>query len=67
MVVEGVNTTQAVFHLASQSGVVMPISEQMYQVLFEGKDPKNAVISLMTRSKTHEGEKEMLISRDTGL
>ncbi|MCR6545882.1 NAD(P)H-dependent glycerol-3-phosphate dehydrogenase [Dehalobacterium formicoaceticum] len=62
MVVEGVNTTEAAHHLARQAGVIMPITEQMFQVLFHGKDPENAVISLMTRSKTHEGEGEMLSS-----
>ncbi|MGI6684826.1 MAG: NAD(P)H-dependent glycerol-3-phosphate dehydrogenase [Bacillota bacterium] len=60
MVVEGVNTTRAAFHLAHKYGVAMPITEEMYSVLFNGKDPKEAVVSLMSRIKTHEGEREML-------
>jgi glycerol-3-phosphate dehydrogenase (NAD(P)+) len=60
MVVEGINTTRAAYHLARKNNVVMPITEQMYQVLFEGKDPQEAVVSLMSRSKTHEREREML-------
>lgn len=60
MVVEGVNTTRAAHFLARKTNVVMPITEQMFMVLFEGKDPKEAVVSLMTRSKTHEKEREML-------
>lgn len=67
MVVEGINTTQAAYHLAHRSGIVMPITEQMFKVLFEGKDPKEAVISLMSRSKTHEGEREMLSFADSFL
>lgn len=65
MVVEGINTSRAAFHLARKTGVTMPITEQMFKVLFEEKDPREAVVSLMTRSKTHEGEREMLSSLDS--
>jgi len=60
MVVEGVNTTRAAYQLANRHGVEMPITGETYQVLFADKTPREAVVSLMTRSKTHEGEKEML-------
>ena len=60
MVVEGVRTTRATHGLAKMWGVEMPITEQMYQVLFEGKSPKAAVISLMNRDKTHEVEEVAL-------
>lgn len=60
MVVEGVNATRVARKLARKFGVEMPIVEETYQVLFEGKDTREAVFSLMTRSKTHEGEKELL-------
>jgi glycerol-3-phosphate dehydrogenase (NAD(P)+) len=60
MVVEGVNTCQAAYFLAQKWKVKMPITEETYKVLFEGKNPREAVISLMTRSKTYEGEKEIL-------
>nr|WP_148137737.1 NAD(P)H-dependent glycerol-3-phosphate dehydrogenase [Candidatus Formimonas warabiya] len=60
MVVEGVSTTRAAHALARKVGVSMPITEETYQVLFEGKEPVEAVTSLMSRCKTHEGEKEML-------
>lgn len=60
MVVEGVNTTRAAHDLRRKFQVEMPIAEETYQVLFADKPPREAVASLMTRSKTHEGEREML-------
>lgn len=60
MVVEGVNTTRVAYDLARKFQVEMPITEETHKVLFEKKNPREAVVCLMTRSKTHEGEKEML-------
>ena len=54
MVVEGVNTVGAAYNLSKKYGVEMPITAESYKILFEGKDPKQAVIDLMTRSKTAE-------------
>jgi glycerol-3-phosphate dehydrogenase (NAD(P)+) len=56
MVVEGVKTTKAAYSLASKYNVEMPITEQLYQVLFENKSPKHAVEDLMGRGRTHEIE-----------
>jgi glycerol-3-phosphate dehydrogenase (NAD(P)+) len=56
MVVEGVRTTQAAFQLSNQYGVVMPITAELHQVLFKGKSPKDAVVDLMARGRTHEIE-----------
>ncbi|RJX38425.1 NAD(P)H-dependent glycerol-3-phosphate dehydrogenase [Paenibacillus pinisoli] len=56
MVVEGVRTTRAAHQLSKQFDVEMPITAQLYAVLFEGKPPKEAVESLMGRLKTHEIE-----------
>ncbi|MCF6137587.1 NAD(P)H-dependent glycerol-3-phosphate dehydrogenase [Pseudalkalibacillus berkeleyi] len=56
MVVEGVRTTKAAFQLAKKEGVEMPITNELYDVLFNSKHPKEAVDSLMRRSKTHEVE-----------
>lgn len=56
MVVEGIRTTRAARDLAARSGVEMPITEQMYQVLFERMDPCTAVRRLMSRGPTHEPE-----------
>lgn len=49
MVAEGVNTTQSARLLAKDKGVEMPITEQVYQVLFENKAPRQAVNDLMNR------------------
>ncbi len=56
MVIEGINTTKATFLLAQKHKIEMPITEQAYLVLFEGKDPEVAVKSLMSRVGKHEHE-----------
>jgi glycerol-3-phosphate dehydrogenase (NAD(P)+) len=56
MVAEGVKTAQSVHFLAQRRQVEMPISEQVYQVLHEGKEPRKAVQELMERSLKHELE-----------
>jgi glycerol-3-phosphate dehydrogenase (NAD(P)+) len=54
MVVEGVNTTRAAYHMAKKLNVEMPIINQAYEVLFNGKDAKQAVIDLMMRDRKLE-------------
>jgi len=56
MVVEGINTCKAAKHLADKMGVEMPIVSQAYQILFEGKSPREATMALMGRNKRHETE-----------
>ncbi|MDQ0232949.1 NAD(P)H-dependent glycerol-3-phosphate dehydrogenase [Metabacillus malikii] len=56
MVVEGVRTTKAAYQLAQKYNVKMPITEALYDVLFNGQSPKIAVDALMARVKTHEME-----------
>ncbi|MBP3964455.1 NAD(P)H-dependent glycerol-3-phosphate dehydrogenase [Paenibacillus lignilyticus] len=56
MVVEGVRTTSAARELAHEYGVEMPITEQLFAVLFQNKSPRSAVESLMGRGRTHETE-----------
>lgn len=46
---EGVNTTRVVYEMAKENGIEMPITDQIYQVLFEEKSPKDAIIDLMKR------------------
>lgn len=55
MVVEGVATTESAYELAGKYKIEMPITEQIYKVLYEKKDPKKAVHDLMTRSPKEEG------------
>lgn len=49
MVSEGVETTKSVHELCKTINVEMPITEQIYQILYEGKNIENAVYDLMTR------------------
>ncbi|MBI5327680.1 MAG: NAD(P)H-dependent glycerol-3-phosphate dehydrogenase [Deltaproteobacteria bacterium] len=54
MVAEGVKTAEAAYALAKKHGVEMPITEQVYRVLYENKSPKHAVMDLMTRRLKEE-------------
>lgn len=56
MVVEGVHTTKAAYELALNLKVEMPITSEVYQVLFGDKSPLQAVENLMQRKKVHEAE-----------
>jgi len=53
-VVEGYRNTKEVYNLAQRVGVEMPITEQIYQVLYQGKDVKDAAMSLLGRVKKAE-------------
>ncbi len=53
-VAEGVATSQSAFELARKKGVEMPIIEQVYEVLYQDKDPETAVLSLMNRALKSE-------------
>jgi glycerol-3-phosphate dehydrogenase (NAD(P)+) len=55
-VVEGVLAARAVHDVAERLGVVMPISEQIYRVLYHGAPAKEAVIALMGRTIRSETE-----------
>jgi glycerol-3-phosphate dehydrogenase (NAD(P)+) len=55
MVAEGVKTTESAFNLARRMGVEMPIIEQMYQMLYQDKPAREAVLELMTRNLKAEG------------
>ena len=53
-VAEGVLTTRAALGLARLHSIEMPITEQMEQILNEGKDPRKALSELMLRPGKHE-------------
>lgn len=53
-VAEGVNTARAVYDLSKRLNVEMPISEQVYLILYEGLSPKEAVAALMSRGLKEE-------------
>jgi glycerol-3-phosphate dehydrogenase (NAD(P)+) len=50
----GVKTTRSLYALAQKHRVEMPITEAVYAVLFEGKQPSQMVKRLMTRSPKRE-------------
>ncbi|RJQ32413.1 MAG: NAD(P)H-dependent glycerol-3-phosphate dehydrogenase [Peptococcaceae bacterium] len=63
MVVEGVRTTRAAYLLSGCYKVEMPITCQIYQVLFEGLSPRVAVNNLMTRGRTREMEEVAMAAK----
>lgn len=48
-VAEGVETTRAALELAAISGVELPITEQVAEILYRGKEPRRAIHDLMRR------------------
>ena len=55
-VAEGVRNTRSVRDLARGVNVEMLITEQMYEVLYEDKSPRQAVVDLMTRGLRREAD-----------
>ena len=53
-VIEGVTTTEAVYNLSKKYNIDMPITNQVYMILYHKKDPKKALVDLMLRSKKGE-------------
>lgn len=54
MVAEGVATAASTYELAKRYDIEMPITEAIYAILFEGKQPQQAVEELMTRAARRE-------------
>ena len=54
MVAEGVKTTKSAYHLAKSLKVDMPITEKVYQILYEDKSPRTSVLELMARDLKSE-------------
>jgi len=54
MVAEGVKTAKAAYGLAKKYGVEMPITEQVYRLLYEDTTPQDVVRTLMTRDLKSE-------------
>jgi glycerol-3-phosphate dehydrogenase (NAD(P)+) len=53
-VVEGYRTTQALHDLCQQRGLTAPILGEVYAILYQGKRPMDALMSLMTRELKRE-------------
>ncbi len=54
MIAEGVLTTKAAYQLSKKFQVEMPITKEIYNVLYKNKSPKKAVSDLMNREKKPE-------------
>ncbi len=55
-VAEGVVTAQAVYGISVKHKIAMPIVEQVYKIVYQGKNPRKAMADLMNRSvKTENG------------
>ncbi|WP_306483908.1 NAD(P)H-dependent glycerol-3-phosphate dehydrogenase [Anaerococcus sp.] len=54
MVVEGIPTTRAVYELSKEKNIEMPITYEIYKVLFEGKSAHQSVKDLMARDLKNE-------------
>ncbi len=57
MVVEGVINAKAAYELSKKLNIPMPITHEINDVLYNGKDVKQAVYDLMTRDKVEEIDK----------
>lgn len=55
MVAEGVKTAESAWELARRHNIDMPITEQVFRVLYEDKPARSAVVELMTRDLKAEG------------
>jgi glycerol-3-phosphate dehydrogenase (NAD(P)+) len=53
-IAEGVPTALSAFECARRAGVSTPIIDQVYAMLFEGKEPKRALVELMSRDQRGE-------------
>ncbi|MBW2568109.1 MAG: NAD(P)-dependent glycerol-3-phosphate dehydrogenase [Deltaproteobacteria bacterium] len=54
MVAEGVKTAKSVYNLSKKLGVEMPISNEIYHILYDDISPKDALYRLMTRNLKQE-------------
>lgn len=53
-VAEGVKTAKSAYDLSLKLDVDMPITQEVYRVLYEDKSPRQAVVDLMTRALSRE-------------
>lgn len=56
MVVESIKTTKSVYKLSKQYDIDLPITEEIYKILYENIDVNKSVLNLMERDKKHEME-----------
>jgi len=56
MVAEGIKTSLSAYRLAKKMGIEMPITSEVYHIIYRGKDPRRAVKDVMTRELRVEPE-----------
>ncbi len=56
-VAEGVETTKSAYQLSQKLGIELPITEEVYRVLYENKPARQAALDLMGRPLKHEQER----------
>lgn len=54
MVAEGIKTAKSVYNLSLKLGVEMPISHEIYHILYDDVSPQDALLRLMTRDLKQE-------------
>lgn len=54
MVIESIDNIDVAYELGKRNNIYMPITETVYDVIYNGLDPKKAVEDLMTREKKSE-------------
>ncbi len=52
--VESISTTKIVYELAKENNISMPITEKVYEILYEHKKPSDAITELITRELKKE-------------
>jgi glycerol-3-phosphate dehydrogenase (NAD(P)+) len=62
-VVEGYRNAKIIHEMAVRLGIDMPVTEAIYQVLYEGKDLRDAVNALMTREPKSEYSRRQALRR----
>ncbi|MFP4522333.1 MAG: NAD(P)H-dependent glycerol-3-phosphate dehydrogenase [Fibrobacterota bacterium] len=55
MVAEGIYTVKSAYQLAGREKIEMPITTELYRIVFEGADPRESVSNLMLRDLKSEG------------
>ena len=56
MIIEGISTTKVAHELAQELDVYMPITQSIYQVIYEGKDIREAIHHMMSNEFKEENE-----------
>ena len=64
MVVEGIKTTKSVYNLSREYKIDMPITRELYNVLYNGEDVSESVSNLMLRDKKHEMENIVILNEE---